>query len=389
MKKILFVFGTRPEAIKVAPVILNLKRERDLFRVKVCVTAQHRDLLDQVLDIFGIRTDYDLNIMQADQSLYYITTSVLTRIQKVLDKEKPDMVLVHGDTTTAFAGALASFYGKIPVGHIEAGLRTYDRFNPYPEEVNRLLTDSICEIHFAPTLNSREALLKENIKPDKIFVTGNTVIDAFFIALKRSRSFENPSLKKIFNPGSSIRNRRLILVTAHRRENFGKPIISICRALKKITGKYRDIEVIYPVHPNPNIDGPVRKILGEASRIHLVKPLNYLDLVNVMRRSYLVLTDSGGLQEEAPSLGIPVLVLRKVTERPEGVKAGTVKVAGLDEDKIVKEASLLIEDKRVYRKMSCAVNPYGDGRASARVVEALKYFFGLRNSRPSDFSPKY
>ncbi|HCJ66568.1 MAG TPA: UDP-N-acetylglucosamine 2-epimerase (non-hydrolyzing), partial [Elusimicrobia bacterium] len=372
MKKIFCIFGTRPEAIKMAPVIQQLRVIGHRLQVKICVTAQHRQMLDQVLNLFGIKADYDLNIMEQKQTLTQITTNALKKLENVLKEEKPDLVLVHGDTTTTFAVTLAAYYQKMPVGHIEAGLRSYDKFNPYPEEVNRLLTDSLCDLHFAPTKNAKENLLKENIPEERLtvngkrktlYVTGNTVIDALFLVLKKKHQFSNPVLKKLF-PNHLITqspNHRLILVTAHRRENWGEPLENICRALKRIVQKEKNIQVIYPVHLNPAVRESVYRILDNLQNVYLTSPLDYLDFINLMKRAYLVLTDSGGLQEEAPALGKPVLVLRKVTERPEGVKAGTVKVIGAGgdylEDKIFKETVNLLENKNAYQKMSTAVNP--------------------------------
>lgn len=408
MKKILCVFGTRPEAIKMAPVVRQLRGTRDELQVKVCVTAQHRQMLDQVLKLFRISPDYDLNIMEEKQTLYQITTNALKKLEKVLTKEKPDLVLVHGDTTTTFATTLAAYYQKIPVGHIEAGLRSYDKFNPYPEEVNRLLTDSLCDLHFAPTLEAKENLLKENIPEERprsakrggkrppsprlrrarktIFVTGNTVIDALFLALKKKHQFRNSTLRKLFTQSPiTTHHSPILLVTAHRRENWGKPLTNICLALKEIAQKYPEIKIIYPVHLNPQVSEPVKHFLRNLKNVFLTSPLDYLDFVNLMNLSYLILTDSGGLQEEAPSLGKPVLVLRRVTERPEGVKAGTVRVIGTEQEKIVRETQHLLESRNVYEKMSRAVNPYGDGRAAIRILEAILYYFGLRKTKPEEF----
>ncbi|MFN3967025.1 MAG: non-hydrolyzing UDP-N-acetylglucosamine 2-epimerase, partial [Endomicrobiia bacterium] len=352
MKKILCIFGTRPEAIKMAPVIKQLEKTRDLS-VKVCITAQHRHMLDQVLEVFEIKPDYDLNIMQEGQSLYHVTCACLERLEKVLEKEKPDLALVHGDTTTTFASTLACFYKKIPVGHVEAGLRSFDKFNPYPEEVNRVLTDKLCDLLFAPTKIAKENLLKENIPFEKIFVTGNTVIDALFLALKKKHKFRNSFLKKKFdNIYNQVSSTRYILVTAHRRENFGKPIENICLALREIAEKFTGVEIIYPVHLNPNVQSVVKKILPNHPRIHLIEPLDYLDFINLMKISYIVVTDSGGLQEEAPALGKPVLVLRKVTERPEAVLAGTAKVVGIEKNRIFSSIKELLENKNVYNKMA-------------------------------------
>jgi UDP-N-acetylglucosamine 2-epimerase (non-hydrolysing)/UDP-GlcNAc:undecaprenyl-phosphate GlcNAc-1-phosphate transferase len=365
--KVMIVFGTRPEAIKVAPVILFLKKQPALD-IKICITGQHRAMLKQVMELFNIKPDYDLDIMQKDQTLYYITTAVLTKFEEVLTREIPDIVMVHGDTTTSMAASLAAYYKRIPVAHLEAGLRSYDKFNPYPEEINRVLTDSIAEILLAPTQTAKDNLIKENIDENKIFVTGNTVVDALFWVLKNKKHLKS-KLKFPVN-----KHNKLILVTAHRRENFGTPIINICWALKELAVKFDNIEIVYPVHPNPSITKPVHEILGNQERIHLVQPLDYLDFVALMNKSYLILTDSGGLQEEAPSLGKPVLVLRKVTERPEGVLAGTVKIIGTEKEKIVDFVSELLTNRLKYLKMNRAVNPYGDGKASARVYKAIKTY---------------
>lgn len=367
MKKIICIFGTRPEAIKMAPVLRELQKKKDLFKTVVVVTAQHRQMLDQVMKFFNLQSNYDLNIMQESQTPYHITTSALSRLEKIFNRENPDFILVQGDTTTTFAATLAAFYQKVPVGHIEAGLRSYDRFNPYPEEVNRLLTDALCELHFAPTLTAKRNLLKENIKREAIFVTGNTVIDALYLALKKPHRFRSPILKKI-----DFNRRRIILLTAHRRENWGIPLENICLSIKKLIQKYNDLEIVYPVHLNPKVKNVVYRILKNSPRIHLIKPLDYLDFINLMNKCFLVLTDSGGLQEEAPSLGKPVLVLREVTERPEGVKAGTVKVVGLSKEKIFTETCKLLDNKRMYERMAKSVNPYGDGKASVRIINALK-----------------
>ena len=369
MKKILVIFGTRPEAVKMMPVIYRLKNNRREFTTKVVVTAQHREMLDQVLKLFAIEADYDLNIMKASQSLGYITTEILNKFQAILKLEKPDLVLVHGDTTTTFASALACYYEKIPVGHVEAGLRSFDRFNPYPEELNRRLTDSLCDLFFAHTVSAKNNLEKENINGKHIYVTGNTVIDALFMALKLKTAFKNKELGKIDF------NKKIILVTAHRRENWGKPLENICTALKKIKQAHVGIEIVYPVHPNPNIKNAVFRVLKNIKGVHLTKPLDYIDFIKLMNKSYLVLTDSGGLQEEAPSLGKPVLVLRKVTERPEAVIARTVKIIGTDKNRIYKEVSILLCNKKAYVKMANAINPYGDGKAAIRIIKAISNYF--------------
>ncbi|MDI6640868.1 MAG: UDP-N-acetylglucosamine 2-epimerase (non-hydrolyzing) [Elusimicrobiota bacterium] len=373
-KKILIVFGTRPEAIKMVPVIKQLEICSSKFDVKVCVTAQHRKMLDQVLEIFKIKSDYDLNIMEEGQTLYYITTACLNRLKNVLEKEKPDLVLVHGDTTTTFAASLAAFYQKIPVGHVEAGLRSFDFFNPYPEELNRVVTDRLCSLLFAPTQRAKMNLLKEGIPKEKIFVTGNTVIDTLYLALKKKHKFTNLTLKKLFHSPLVYRS-PLILVTAHRRENFGKPLQNICFALKRIVTEYKNIIIVYPVHPNPNVQGVVKKILCNHPRIHLTAPLNYLDFLNLMKLCYFIVTDSGGLQEESAALGKPVLVLRKVTERPEAVEEGTAKVIGIEQEKIYRAISELLENRKLYCQMATAKNPFGDGKASIRIVNILEKFF--------------
>lgn len=382
LKKILFVFGTRPEAVKMAPVISELKADPRL-QVCVCVTAQHRNMLDDVLRIFSIQPDYDLNIMEEGQSLEHITKTVIDRLPPVLRKEKPDLVLVHGDTSTTFLAALASFYQRIPVGHVEAGLRSYDYDHPFPEEANRRLADALCALHFAPTASSKKNLLKENISAKSIFVTGNTVIDALQWSVAHASTFENKILESFFNAFDS--RSPLILVTAHRRENFGQPIENICTALRNVADRFLDLRIIYPVHLNPNVQSVAKRILSDHSRILLTPPLTYLDLSQLIKRCTFVVTDSGGLQEEAPSLGKPVLVLRKVTERPEAVKAGTAKVIGTEKEKIIREISRLVTDQKHYRKMAAAVNPYGDGKASKRIAQAILSYFGSAK-RPKDFS---
>ena len=377
MKKILIVFGTRPEAIKMAPLVKELEKEE--FESKVCVTAQHREMLDQVLDIFDIRPDYDLDIMKQNQDLYDITANILTGIKKVLEDFKPDLVLVHGDTTTTFATTLASFYQKIDVGHVEAGLRTGNIYSPFPEEANRKLTGVLTKYHFAPTKTSKENLLKENLNEKNIIITGNTVIDALFLALekiKQDKNLEKEIINKINSQINSnlfsILNSQFILITGHRRENFGQGFINICEAIKELAIKYQKMNFIYPVHLNPNVQKPVNKILSNLDNVFLIEPLDYLPFVYLMSKSYLILTDSGGIQEEAPSLGKPVLVMRDTTERPEAVKAGTVKLVGTNKEKIIDEVSQLIEKKREYDKMSKAINPYGDGKASKKIIKFLK-----------------
>jgi UDP-N-acetylglucosamine 2-epimerase len=377
--KVLTVFGTRPEAIKMAPLVKALK-QCDYIDSRVCVTAQHRQMLDQVLDIFHIKPHYDLNIMQDRQTLVDITTRATEGLYDVYHDFKPDVVLVHGDTTTTFAASLAAFYAKVRVGHVEAGLRTYDKYSPYPEEMNRRLTGAIADLHFAPTRTNKENLLKENVPVHTIYVTGNTVIDALSDTVREDYRF-----KDSFLASYSFENKRVITVTAHRRENLGEPFENIFRALRRLADDIPDAEIVYPVHLNPVVRETAGRILGQHQKIHLIEPLDVQDMHNLMARSYLIMTDSGGLQEEAPSLGKPVLVLRKETERPEAVKAGTVKLAGIMEASIYQSARLLFESDEEYLKMARAVNPYGDGKASRRIVEALLHYFGLSQERPREF----
>jgi len=377
--KALLIFGTRPEAVKMAPLKKELSLYDD-FDVKVCVTAQHRSMLDQVLDVFGIKPEFDLDIMKASQSLSYITTSVLEGIDGVLKAEKPDIVLVHGDTTTTFAAALAAFYNQIPVGHVEAGLRTFDIYSPFPEEMNRHLTSGLCTLHFAPTAQNRENLHLENIHKN-IFVTGNTVIDALHTTVRPDYRFKSLQLA-----GIADYDGRIILMTAHRRENLGKQLENICRAVAKIAMEHPECRVVYPVHLNPSVQNTARSILGGLSNVTLCEPLDIEDMHNLMARSYFVLTDSGGLQEEAPALGKPVLVLRAETERPEAVAAGTVKMAGTEEENIYKLTKTLLEDPAEYEKMAHSVNPYGDGQASRRIAQGLLYYFH-GGEMPDEFSP--
>ncbi len=367
--KILSIFGTRPEAIKMAPVVKRLGAYPDQFTSVVCVTAQHRRMLDQVLSLFDIRPDYDLNIMRPDQTLAQVTSGALTELDRVLREEKPDWVLTQGDTTTAMVGALAAFYQRIRIGHVEAGLRTWDKFQPFPEEINRRIVDAVCDLHFAPTENARQNLLREGLSDATVVVTGNTVIDALLDVAGRDFKWSESELAAI------PRDKRLILVTAHRRENFGQPLLEICAALREIASLYSDVHLVYPVHLNPNVRNVVTDRLGGVERVTLLDPLEYLPLVHLMKASYLALTDSGGLQEEAPGLGKPVLVLREVTERPEGVAAGTVKLVGANRRRIVEETARLLDDRAEYDRMSRAVNPYGDGRASERIVDILRSFF--------------
>lgn len=376
---ILTVFGTRPEAVKMAPLVKTIAACGDLVS-RVCVTAQHRQMLDQVLQIFNVVPDYDLDIMKTRQTLGGITRMALEGLEGVLQELKPDMVLVHGDTSTTFVASLAAFYAKISVGHVEAGLRTYDKYSPFPEEMNRKLTGCIADLHFSPTETNFQNLIKEGINPDTIHITGNTVIDALRTTIVQDYSFEDETLRKLDFTG-----KRLISVTAHRRENLGKPLENIFHALKTIVLKYPDVEVVYPVHLNPAVQEPAKAILGGVGRVHLINPIQVQDMHNLMAKSYLVLTDSGGLQEEAPSLGKPVLVARNETERPEAVQAGTVKVIGTELERVVSETSLLLDDNAEYQRMARSVNPYGDGHASERILEAIRYWFGITDKRPEPF----
>lgn len=360
----MFVFGTRPEAIKMCPLVLELKKHKEI-NCQVCLTGQHREMLHQVMEAFEIQEDYNLNIMQECQTLTTITTSVLEKMDPVLHKAKPDLVLVHGDTTTSFAAALAAFYQQIPVGHIEAGLRTGNIYSPFPEEMNRLLTGRIAAYHFAPTRRNMENLIRENVS-GKIFITGNTVIDAFKITVKENYRFCNPTLRQI-----DFTKHRIILVTAHRRENLGSPLEHICHAIRRLTERFSDIKVVYPVHLNPIVRETVFRILNGNPQVELLEPLDVLDMHNLIARSFMVMTDSGGLQEEAPSFGKPVLVLRTETERPEAVEAGTVKVAGVEEENIVGLASELLSDTNKYSEMAKAVNPYGNGYASEQIARII------------------
>lgn len=363
--KILSIFGTRPEAIKMGPVVKAIEETEGLTSL-VCVTAQHREMLDQVLEVFQITPDYDLNIMQAGQTLTEITTRAIQGLEEVLIKAQPDMVLVHGDTTTTFAGALAAFYQKIPVGHVEAGLRTFDKYQPFPEEMNRLLTGRLAEVHFAPTQTARHHLLDEGIADEAIIVTGNTVIDALKSTISNSYAFALDELNAI-----DYTRHKVITMTAHRRENLGKPLEDICEAILETVQAHEDVIVVYSVHLNPKVQEVAKRILGAHERVYLVPPLELKDMHNLLNRSYLVLTDSGGLQEEVPSMGKPVLVLRNVTERPEGVEAGTLKLVGTNKEKIIQTTTQLLSDKSEYDKMATAVNPYGDGNASKRIAEYI------------------
>jgi len=379
MIKILIVFGTRPEAIKMAPLVLEFKKHQDKFDTKVCVTAQHREMLDQVLQLFEITPDFDLNIMKPNQNLYDITSSILHGMKDVLSSFKPDIVFVHGDTSTTFATALAAFYKQIDVAHIEAGLRTGDIYSPWPEEANRKLTSQITKYHFAPTITNKENLIKENVDEDNILVTGNTVIDALFITLekiKNDRELENEIIDNLKEQRINLsNNKRFILVTGHRRENHGQGFINICKALKNIALNNQNVDIIYPVHLNPNVQEPVNAELSDFPNIFLIKPLEYKHFVYLMYKSYLILTDSGGIQEEAPSLGKPVFVMRGTTERPEALDAGTVKLVGIDTDKIVKNVQALLDDESMYQSMSFAHNPYGDGSACKKIIKFIKELY--------------
>lgn len=378
-KKIITIFGTRPEAIKMAPLVKELEK-REGFEAKVCVTAQHREMLDQVLDYFDITPDFDLNIMKSKQTLTGITNKVLEGLEEIFIQEKPDMVLVHGDTTTTFSGALAAFYQKVSVGHVEAGLRTFDKYFPFPEEMNRKLTGALADLHFAPTKGSKNNLLREGINDKDIYITGNTVIDAMLHTVKDNYIFDNKELNEI-----DFINKKVIMITAHRRENWGEGIENICDALKIIVEKNKDVELVYLVHLNPVVKDVVNKKLGNLERVHLLDPLDTKETHNLMNKCFMVMTDSGGLQEEAPHLGKPVLVLRDVTERPEAVSYGTVKLVGTDIQKIVDEANKLLTNTEAYNIMSKSVNPYGDGLASQRIADVIEKYFGIREEKIEEF----
>jgi len=380
--KLMTVFGTRPEAIKMCPLVLEMQKYPDFIEPIVAVTAQHREMLDQVLQLFAIKPDYDLNIMTAGQTLYDVTGRALAGLKDVLAEAQPDMVLVHGDTTTTFVGALASFYAQIPVGHVEAGLRTGNKFSPYPEEMNRKLTGAIADIHFAPTSTSKNNLLKENIDLAAIVVTGNTVIDALQTTVKADYRFTDSGLQKALAGG-----KRLILVTTHRRENLGEPMRHVYQALRKVLENHPDVEAIFPVHKNPKVREIVDEELGKLAQVHLIEPLDYEPFANLMAKVDIVLTDSGGIQEEAPALGKPVLVLRDTTERPEAVDAGTVKLVGTAYDDVLRETSLLLDDSKYYQSMAEAANPYGDGRACERIIRKILHENGYDIKILSEFSP--
>lgn len=383
MKKIMLVFGTRPEAIKMAPLVKEFQKYQEEFQTIVCVTGQHREMLDQVLQIFDIKPEYDLNIMKQGQDFYDVTARVLTGMRDVLKEARPDVVLVHGDTTTSMASALSAFYQQIPVGHVEAGLRTHNIYSPWPEEMNRLITGRITTYHFSPTLLSRQNLLDEGVKEDTIMVTGNTVIDALYMVvdkIKNDKALEAEMENVLASVGYDVKRlvggKKLVLITGHRRENFGDGFISMCTAIKDLIRKYPDVDFVYPMHLNPNVRKPIHEVFGEElsnlGNMFFIEPLEYLSFVYLMEKSNLVLTDSGGIQEEAPGLGKPVLVMRDTTERPEALSAGTVKLVGTDYDKIVSEVSALLDDGIYYEKMSKAVNPYGDGLACERIVNSFK-----------------
>lgn len=374
--KVMTIFGTRPEAIKMAPLVLELQKHPEHFESIVTVTAQHRQMLDQVLDIFNIKPDHDLNIMKDRQTLIDVTTRGLEGLDKVMKEVKPDIVLVHGDTTTTFVASLAAYYNQIVVGHVEAGLRTWNKYSPFPEEMNRQLTGVMADLHFAPTSKSAANLLQENKSEENIFITGNTAIDALKTTVKET--YQHEVLDKLGND-------RLILMTAHRRENLGEPMRNMFRAIKRIVDEQQDVQVVYPVHLNPVVRELADEVLGNDPRIHLIEPLDVIDFHNFASRAYLILTDSGGVQEEAPSLGVPVLVLRDTTERPEGIEAGTLKLAGNEEQPIYDMATELLTDSEAYEKMAKASNPYGDGRASERICEAIRFYFKQTDKRPGQY----
>ncbi len=376
--KVMTVFGTRPEAIKMAPLALELAKRPELEAL-CCVTAQHREMLDSVLDIFGLKPDFDLDVMEPRQTLSTITSKCLTGMDRVLEEAKPDLVLVHGDTSTTFAGALAAFYHKIPVGHVEAGLRTYDKWSPYPEEMNRKMVGAIADLHFCPTPANRDNLARENIT-NGVFLTGNTVIDALQTTVLKEFTFGETILNSL-----DYVNKKVILVTCHRRENYGQPMTAIMTALRRVAGAFPDAELVYPVHLSPVVQEAAHQYLDGHPRIHLIAPLDVREMHNLMARCHLVMTDSGGLQEEAPALGKPVLVLRRETERPEAVEAGTVRLAGVEEEAIFQMASQLLSDRGEYDKMAHAANPYGDGRACRRIADAISWHFGLRETPPEAF----
>lgn len=376
--KVMPIFGTRPEAIKMAPLILELKKRAAEFETVVTVTAQHREMLDQVLEIFEITPDYDLDVMQPDQTITTITTNVMNRLEQVIQAEKPDIILVHGDTTTTFAASLAAFYNQTAIGHVEAGLRTWNKYSPYPEEMNRQLTDVLSDLYFAPTLQSKENLLQENHPVEQVYVTGNTAIDA----LKQTvaQDYQHDILEKVDF------SKKVILVTMHRRENQGKPMEQVFKAMKDVVAKHPDTEIIYPVHLSPTVQKLAHAAFDGVDRVHLIAPLDVVDFHNLAARSHFIMSDSGGVQEEAPSLGKPVLVLRDTTERPEGITAGTLKLVGTEYENVKREMTALLEDETQYQQMAQAKNPYGDGQASRRILDAIAYHFGQMPNRPQDFN---
>lgn len=375
--KVMTIFGTRPEAIKMAPLVKKMEATKEIESI-VCVTAQHREMLDMVLDLFKVKADYDLNIMKHGQTIADINVSILKGLEKVFEEARPDIVLVHGDTSTTFMGALASFYQKIIVGHVEAGLRSGNMYSPYPEEMNRRLTGVLSNYHFAPTISNYNNLINEGVAEENIFVTGNTVIDALLQVINPDYIFENELLNNI-----DYKGKKVIVMTCHRRENWGEPMVNIFKAVKEIAQKHREVEIIYPVHLNPSIRALAGEMLGGLQNIHLIEPLDYEPFANLLNKAYLVITDSGGIQEEAPALGKPILVLREETERPEAVEAGTVRVVGVNQKKIVDEMEELICNDNSYKKMSNAVNPYGDGKACERIIQTLLYKFGRLSEKPN------
>ena len=373
--KIMTIFGTRPEAIKMAPLIKAIEND-ERFESIVTVTAQHRQMLDQVMDIFDLKADYDLNIMKDGQTLSDVTSRVIKELDSVLVEAKPGIILVHGDTTTTFAASITGFYHQIKIGHVEAGLRTWNKYSPFPEEMNRQLTDTLADIYFAPTVMSKSNLLKEGRPEESIFITGNTVIDAMEYTIKQN--YSNELL-------DNLAGKRIILVTMHRRENLGQPMTNVFKAINRLVEKFEDVHIVFPMHKNPKVRKNAEETLSDSEQVHLIEPLDVIDFQNFSNNSYMILSDSGGVQEEAPSLGVPVLVLRDTTERPEGIEAGTLKLVGTEEDKVFEEATLLLSDKEEYEKMSQASNPYGDGNASERILDAIAYNFGIQQEKPIDF----
>jgi len=379
----MFIFGTRPEAIKMAPVVLRFAAEQRL-RTRVCVTAQHRRMLDEVLDIFGLKPNHDLDIMVHNQTLHHVTTACLTRMREVFAADRPGLVMVHGDTTTSFACALAAYYDRIPIAHVEAGLRSGRKYSPFPEEMNRVFVDSMADLLFAPTREAKRNLLREYGDRSHVYVTGNTGIDAVRTVAARCDHRASPGVKRLYRAIAGA-SRRLVVMTAHRRENFGRPFDEICRAVRELVRDHPDVELVYPAHPNPNVRASVGRFLRGVPRVHILEPLNYVDFAYLMKRAYLILTDSGGIQEEAAALRVPSLVLREVTERPEGLVTGILKLVGSDRAHIVREASRLLDDPAAHRAMRRARNPYGDGRASDRILAATLRWMGISRSRPAEF----